>query len=201
VCWKMFQVLGPCHGENFVGRNGELDWDSLQVSECLGPECFKPKGNVFVLQQILLLRNMLNDNPEKQRGRPKTKHTDENCVIVEGLEREDRRVKDWELHSKNQLCRTTHQLEGNTSVPLNSDHPHNFSVVHMFNVHFVVISDMPTYSVEVFWLKLCTHFWSSNIFVVEYRLWSSSCNLCFPVLKFRCDYMVLKLFCRDVSSV
>jgi hypothetical protein len=35
----------------------------------------------------------LNDDPEKHRGRPKTSHTDENCVNVEGLIREDRRVK------------------------------------------------------------------------------------------------------------
>jgi hypothetical protein len=30
-------------------------------------------------------RAPLNDDPEKQRGRPKTSHTDENCVVVEGL--------------------------------------------------------------------------------------------------------------------
>jgi hypothetical protein len=27
----------------------------------------------------------LNDDPEKQRGRPRTLHSDENCVIVRGV--------------------------------------------------------------------------------------------------------------------
>jgi hypothetical protein len=35
----------------------------------------------------------LNDDPEKHRGRPRSLHTDENCVVVEGLIREDQRVK------------------------------------------------------------------------------------------------------------
>jgi hypothetical protein len=34
-----------------------------------------------------------NDDPEERRGRPRTSHTEDNCVIVEGLIREDRRVK------------------------------------------------------------------------------------------------------------
>jgi hypothetical protein len=33
-------------------------------------------------------RTALNDDPEKPKCRPRTLHTDENCVIVEGLIRE-----------------------------------------------------------------------------------------------------------------
>jgi hypothetical protein len=39
----------------------------------------------------------LNDYPEKHRGRPRTFHTDENCVIVKGLIREDGRIKVYEI--------------------------------------------------------------------------------------------------------
>jgi predicted transcriptional regulator len=39
----------------------------------------------------------LNDYTQKHRGRPRTSHTDEYCVIVEGLIREDRRVKVLEI--------------------------------------------------------------------------------------------------------
>lgn len=35
----------------------------------------------------------LNDDPEENRGRPRTSHTDENCLIVEGLFKEDCRTK------------------------------------------------------------------------------------------------------------
>jgi hypothetical protein len=35
----------------------------------------------------------LNDVPEKHRGRPRTLHTDENCVIVECSIKGDQRVK------------------------------------------------------------------------------------------------------------
>jgi hypothetical protein len=34
-----------------------------------------------------------NYDTQEQKGRPRTSPTDENCVIVEGLAREDRRVK------------------------------------------------------------------------------------------------------------
>jgi transposase len=34
-------------------------------------------------------RMALNDDPQKHRGRPRTSYTDENCVIVEDLIRED----------------------------------------------------------------------------------------------------------------
>jgi hypothetical protein len=33
------------------------------------------------------------NDPEKHRGKPRTWHTEENCVVVEGLMREDRRIK------------------------------------------------------------------------------------------------------------
>lgn len=42
-------------------------------------------------------RTDLIDDPEKNRGRPRTSHTDENCSIVEGLIREDRRIKVREI--------------------------------------------------------------------------------------------------------
>jgi hypothetical protein len=42
-------------------------------------------------------RTAPNDDPEKQRSIPRASHTDENCVIVESLIREDRRVKIREI--------------------------------------------------------------------------------------------------------
>jgi hypothetical protein len=42
-------------------------------------------------------RTTLNDDPQKHRGRRRTSHTDENCVIVEGWIRVDRRVKVHEI--------------------------------------------------------------------------------------------------------
>jgi hypothetical protein len=42
-------------------------------------------------------RTALNGDPPKHRGRPRTSHTDENCVIVECLIREDQRVKVSEI--------------------------------------------------------------------------------------------------------
>jgi hypothetical protein len=37
----------------------------------------------------------VNDDPEKHRGRPKTSHTDWNCVIIESLIREDQNAKQY----------------------------------------------------------------------------------------------------------
>jgi hypothetical protein len=52
--------------------------------------------NVFSLKEVSVWYNKfkdgqtaLNDDPQKHRGRPRTSHTDENCVIVEGSKRED----------------------------------------------------------------------------------------------------------------
>jgi hypothetical protein len=39
----------------------------------------------------------VKDGPEKHRGRPRTPDTEENCVIVESLVREDRRIKVHEI--------------------------------------------------------------------------------------------------------
>jgi hypothetical protein len=49
------------------------------------------------------------DDPEKYRDRPETSHTDENCVNVEGLIREERRVKIRETlrKKKKHLCNIT----------------------------------------------------------------------------------------------
>jgi hypothetical protein len=38
-------------------------------------------------------RKALSDDPEKHRGKATTSHTNENCVIVEGLITDDRIVK------------------------------------------------------------------------------------------------------------
>jgi hypothetical protein len=48
-------------------------------------------------------RTALSDDPEKQRGRPRTSHTDEYYAIVEGLIRDDQTVKVRESHCKIQL--------------------------------------------------------------------------------------------------
>jgi hypothetical protein len=52
--------------------------------------------NVFSRKEVAVWCNKfkdgktaLNDDPQKHRGRPRTVHTDENCVTVEGLIRED----------------------------------------------------------------------------------------------------------------
>jgi hypothetical protein len=42
-------------------------------------------------------RTALNDDPEKRRGRLRIVHTDEDCVIIEGLIREDRRLNVREI--------------------------------------------------------------------------------------------------------
>jgi hypothetical protein len=58
----------------------------------------------------------LNDDPGKDRGRPRTSHTDENCVIVKGLIKEDRTVKVRKMYCKKQLCNTSHPFERNNTV-------------------------------------------------------------------------------------
>jgi hypothetical protein len=42
-------------------------------------------------------RTALNDDPQGHRGRPRASHADENSVIVEGLTREDQKVKFREI--------------------------------------------------------------------------------------------------------
>jgi hypothetical protein len=49
----------------------------------------------------------LNDDPQKQRGWPRTTHTDENRVIVEGLLREDWRVKIREIAKVTSIAKST----------------------------------------------------------------------------------------------
>jgi hypothetical protein len=49
----------------------------------------------------------LNDDPQKHRGRPRTSHTDENCVIVKGLIREDRRVEVCEIAEVTGIAKRT----------------------------------------------------------------------------------------------
>jgi hypothetical protein len=52
-------------------------------------------------------RTSLNDDPQKHRGRLRTSHTDENCVTVEGLIREDRRPKVCEIAEVTSIAKST----------------------------------------------------------------------------------------------
>jgi hypothetical protein len=52
-------------------------------------------------------RKALNDDPQKHRGRPRTSHTDKNRVIVEGLLREDQRVKIREIDEVTGIAKST----------------------------------------------------------------------------------------------
>jgi hypothetical protein len=52
-------------------------------------------------------RTVLNDDTQKDRSRPRTSHTDENCVIVEGLIKEDRRVKVHENDEVTGIAKST----------------------------------------------------------------------------------------------
>jgi hypothetical protein len=49
-------------------------------------------------------QTIVNDDLKKHRSTPRTSHTDENCVIIEGLIREAQRMKVCETQSKKQLC-------------------------------------------------------------------------------------------------
>jgi hypothetical protein len=51
----------------------------------------------------------INDDAEKQRGRLRSSHTDENCVIAEGLMRKDRRVKVREITQMTGTAKSTLQ--------------------------------------------------------------------------------------------
>jgi hypothetical protein len=84
----------------------EVQRGTSQVSECLRPERSEPKGSVCAVQQIKNGRTALNDNPEKQRVRPRTSHTDEDCVIVEGNTEESRLVNRISKHN----CALLHSI-------------------------------------------------------------------------------------------
>jgi hypothetical protein len=100
----------------------------LQAEEVSQSEIYRRLASVygqkvFSRKEVFLWCNKfkdggtaLNVEPEKQRGRPRASHTDENCVIVEGLIKEGRGVKFREKHSRNKLCNTSHPLERNTTV-------------------------------------------------------------------------------------
>jgi hypothetical protein len=67
--------------------------------------------NVFIREEVSVWYNKfkdgrtgLNDNPEEHGGRTKSSRSDENCVIVEGLIREDRRAKVRETLSKSNFA-------------------------------------------------------------------------------------------------
>jgi predicted DNA-binding protein YlxM (UPF0122 family) len=59
----------------------------------------------------------LNDDPQEHRGRPRTSHTDENCVTVEGLIREDQRVKVREIAEVTGIAKSTvHEIISDLNV-------------------------------------------------------------------------------------
>jgi hypothetical protein len=87
----------------------------IAVGECLRPEGLQPKRNVWC-NKFRDGRTALNDDPEKHGGRPRATRTDGNCVTVEGLIREDRRVKVLTMCCKNQFCNISHPLERNAAV-------------------------------------------------------------------------------------
>jgi hypothetical protein len=49
----------------------------------------------------------LSDDPKKERGTPKTSHIDENCVLVQGLIRVDRRVNVREIAELTSIVKST----------------------------------------------------------------------------------------------
>jgi hypothetical protein len=49
----------------------------------------------------------LNDDPQKQRDRPRTSNTDDICVIVERLITEDRRVEVHEIAEVTVIAKNT----------------------------------------------------------------------------------------------
>jgi hypothetical protein len=62
-------------------------------------------------------RMALNDDPRKHRGRPRISHTEENCVIVEGLIRKDRRVKVREIAEVAGIAKSTvHEIISEVSA-------------------------------------------------------------------------------------
>jgi hypothetical protein len=63
-------------------------------------------------------RTTLSDNPQKHGGRPRTSHTDENSVIVEGLIREARRVKVREIDEVTGIAKSTvHEITSDLNFP------------------------------------------------------------------------------------
>jgi hypothetical protein len=70
------------------------------IQNMIHQRCVNAYGqNIFRQEEVSVWRNKfkygqtaLNINTKKHSGRPRTLHTDENCVIVEGLIREDQRV-------------------------------------------------------------------------------------------------------------
>jgi transposase len=71
--------------------------------------------NVFSRKEVAVWCNKFkhgqtalnDDDPQKHRGRSRTSHTDENCVIVEGLIREVRRVKIHEIAEMTGIAKST----------------------------------------------------------------------------------------------
>jgi hypothetical protein len=93
---KVFQVWGLCDGQVLqaeVVSQSEIHCRLVSVHD----------QNVFSWKEVSLWWNKfkncwtaLNDDPEKQRGRPRRSHIDENCVIVR-FDKENQRIKVCEV--------------------------------------------------------------------------------------------------------
>jgi hypothetical protein len=66
----------------FLQAEGVSERNSSKVRECTRSESFKPKNVSVWCKKFEDGRTALNDDPEKNSGRPRTSHTDENCAIV-----------------------------------------------------------------------------------------------------------------------
>jgi Mn-dependent DtxR family transcriptional regulator len=49
----------------------------------------------------------LNDDLQNNRGRPRTSHSDENCVNIESLIKEDQRIKVHEIAEVTGIAKST----------------------------------------------------------------------------------------------
>jgi histone-lysine N-methyltransferase SETMAR len=84
---KIHRRLVSVYGQNLFNRKEPSVW------------CNKFKdGRTTLGSTVIIHRN---------RGRPRTSHTDENCVIVEGLIREDQRVKVREIAAMTGIAKST----------------------------------------------------------------------------------------------
>jgi hypothetical protein len=62
-------------------------------------------ARMFSAERKCLCGVALIDNPRKHRGRPRTSHTDDNCVTVENLIKEERRIKIHEISEVTDIAR------------------------------------------------------------------------------------------------
>jgi hypothetical protein len=74
----------------------EIDINRMLVS-IYGQNVFSQKEVAVSYNKLKVGQVALNDDLEKHRGRLGTSHSDENCVTVKGLIREDERAKVLEI--------------------------------------------------------------------------------------------------------